>query len=171
MPRRLGALLALGAWALLLAPACSAAPPPSLADLQDALGLGLAPSSGALSSLASGESGLDAAERQLFESQLLDPTRILNLPAIPAELVENVTLQRLGPILGPHIEDVPDETLLSAVALLPPGATLPASSLRTFHDMSVIRNEDAASQAADMAALLAGDSAAYDPGLGALISS
>jgi len=162
--RVLPRLAALALVALLLAPCAGAAAPLTREEVVAALSLGTAKNGGTLASLAPRGDPLDALERELLHAQLRDPTSLLTLPGLPANLLTNLTLARLGPIQGPHVEDVPPSTLLAAIALLPPGATLPASSLRTFHEKVTLRGEDPQALAADWAALQGGSSASYDPG-------
>lgn len=100
-------------------------------------------------------SAFDAGERATLSDALADPLALLELRAVPTSLLGAIVVGQIGPIHGAHVLDIPPDTALSAVALARgDGEPIPASSLRSFEERAAVRNEDAAAQAEDLAAML-----------------
>jgi len=105
--------------------------------------------------LANPRGAFDRGERRLFDETLDDALSLLEFEEIPVELIGRMAIQKLGPVEGARITDVPQENLLAAVAL--GDGPIPVEALRSSDISASTRNAPSGESAIDLAALLAGD--------------
>lgn len=152
-------LVAVLAATLLAAPLAQAAPikepPIAFRAVTNALTLLCDDSPLSLQNLLASPRGLDRGERRLFDETLDDALSLLEFEEIPVELIGRMAVQKLGPIEGARITDLPRDSALAAVAL--GGGPIPVDALRSYDVGASVRNAPIGESTTDIQALLAGE--------------
>lgn len=105
-------------------------------------------------------SGIDRNEAKLLRENLDDPFALLELGRgdadIPPEILLDIVTPRIGGVHGPHLGSVEPETLLTAVALVGDGPSIPASELWSHNLSASVRLESPEQQRVDLDQMLRG---------------